>query len=551
MAVYVVCIDSASWGIIDKIRMTEDLPNMSYFMENSAVSDIISTIHPATPQAMSSFLTGKTPGRHGVYSFSQRKRETYLFTPTSSTSIMSETLPEILSRKGVYGGYFFLPLLYPIRDFSGIAISGLGTPGFHSDWCRPASLKKRITEKYPHRFILETDTVNKTRENYIDHVVENIRVQSRIVRDLDAEHKFEVLTHVIGQTDRVQHFFWKEMDRNDPRHDPGVSDKIKNAIRDVYKEVDAALGYYRQKALGGHTVIIFSDHGVCPYYKDVYLNNFLKSIGLLSYLPGRGLKGSFEDKAKRYKRILPKRLKAAIKKIAPGGMADSIRSAGLNPGLSSIDFEKTQAFAEGYYGNIYINEKGRYPQGVVAPDNVGEVKDSIREALEGLADPETGKKAVVRIYDGRSLYPGPEAAQAPDLMIETDSYFHVKPNSNLKDGAIFGTGERWGEVSFPHTAEHAREGIFMLCAPAARPGRRGAPVRLEDIAPTMLYLLDREIPSDMTGRVRMELLNASDTLNRRVRYEPSCKKDLDDRTAISSEDEREIAENLKSLGYID
>ena len=53
------------------------LPNLARLFKTGASSRLQSTIPPITPCAWSSFMTGKNPGKHGIFDFTRPLPGTY------------------------------------------------------------------------------------------------------------------------------------------------------------------------------------------------------------------------------------------------------------------------------------------------------------------------------------------------------------------------------------------------------------------------------------------------------------------------------------------
>src|SRR5204862_1780054 len=80
-----------------------------------------------------------------------------------------------------------------------------------------------------------------------------------------------------------------------------------------------------------------------------------------------------------------------------------------------IDWSRTRAYAQGNFGQIFLNRRGRQPQGCVAPEDVGPLLEDLKARLRELRHPETGAALVERVYERDELYAGPHAHLAPDL----------------------------------------------------------------------------------------------------------------------------------------
>ena len=69
LSILIVGLDGATFDLM--LPWIEDgyLPNLSQLLAGGARSPLESTIPPITPCAWSSFITGKNPGKHGLFDF--------------------------------------------------------------------------------------------------------------------------------------------------------------------------------------------------------------------------------------------------------------------------------------------------------------------------------------------------------------------------------------------------------------------------------------------------------------------------------------------------
>ena len=75
MKVLVLGLDGASPTLIDE--WIDDLPAFRTCKEQGILGRTIPPIPAQTPVAWTSFMTGKNPGNHGIFSFAMRRRATY------------------------------------------------------------------------------------------------------------------------------------------------------------------------------------------------------------------------------------------------------------------------------------------------------------------------------------------------------------------------------------------------------------------------------------------------------------------------------------------
>jgi predicted AlkP superfamily phosphohydrolase/phosphomutase len=90
---------------------------------------------------------------------------------------------------------------------------------------------------------------------------------------------------------------------------------------------------------------------------------------------------------------------------------------------------------------IYINLKGKYPYGHVAPNDYERVRNEIKQGIEGLTY-ETGEAIVKKVYHKEDLYHGPLTNLAPDLVVLSRHGFDLKGRVN--SGKVFGRTDLQG-----------------------------------------------------------------------------------------------------------
>ena len=64
-----------------------------------------------------------------------------------------------------------------------------------------------------------------------------------------------------------------------------------------------------------------------------------------------------------------------------------------------IDWSKTVAYAQGNFGQIFLNIKGRQPQGCVDPADAPALIAKIKEKLFSIINPDTSEPLVEKVYE--------------------------------------------------------------------------------------------------------------------------------------------------------
>ena len=106
--IVVIGLDGATFDIIEPLTKRGKLPNLARIMENGVYGELTSTIHPITPQAWTTFLTGKNAGKHGIFDFTTRKKDSYDIEFVNDGLRKSESIFSILSKIDVLIRYYYI-----------------------------------------------------------------------------------------------------------------------------------------------------------------------------------------------------------------------------------------------------------------------------------------------------------------------------------------------------------------------------------------------------------------------------------------------------------
>jgi predicted AlkP superfamily phosphohydrolase/phosphomutase len=263
---------------------------------------------------------------------------------------------------------------------------------------------------------------------------------------------------VFDGTDRMQHMFWRHLDKNHPAKPTESSDASRTAIEDLYERMDALVGRaVKQCNRDDSLLMIVSDHGFTSFRRCVDLNRWLEENGYL--------------------------------------VVDDARRGEEH--LAGVDWSKTRAFAVGLSG-IYLNLAGKFEHGTVEPgEEADRLRDEIQERLSDLLDPSDDTPAIKRVYQTAKAYQGPYKGDAPDLIAGFASGYRVSWETAI--------GRTAREVFYDNTKAWSGDHcVDLSVVPGVLFCNRKIDeehVRLLDIAPTVLDLFGVPAPEYMDGRV--------------------------------------------------
>jgi predicted AlkP superfamily phosphohydrolase/phosphomutase len=551
--VLVIGLDSAPWGLISRWGREGKLPTIGGLIAEGAAGILRSTFPPLSPAAWSSFATGMQPGKHGVYDHMYRQAGTYEYTPTNARVRGGKTLWRIVSEQGGTVGVINVPETYPPEPVNGFLIAGMDTPGDDADFCYPPELFQELKEAiggYKVFSPISREDLEQTRKGL--HETARMRIQAG--RYLWQRYQPQLMILVLMETDTIQHRFWKFMDPHHPQHDPAQTKRYGDAIFELYRDIDRQLVDFLAQVDEDTTVILMSDHGAGPLHRQIHTNNWLVQQGWLQF------KGSLPSQLRQAlfrlgitpENVLP--VAAAMHmgftdRVARMGLSGQVESKGLMRlflSLRDVDWERTRAYALGsHIGGIYLNVKGREPQGIVEPGKEYEtLRQDIAQKLNEWVDEATGERLVSQVRMREKVYSGPYLERAPDILFDCYDGRYLP---------IVARGFPKNTITAPpqlDSGSHRRDGLVVLKGQPFRQGVSLPAYRIEDLAPTILHLLGYGVPSDVDGQVMIEAYTQEYLSAHPIRQAEGSWIPAGDASEYTVTEEAAVAERLKDLGYL-
>lgn len=557
-SVLVVGLDGATFDLMLPWIDEGVLPHLGRLLREGAHGPLESTIPPITPCAWSSFMTGKNPGKHGLFDFIEPDG-TGGFNFTNASFRDGETLWGRLSRFGRRVGVVNVPMTYPPEPVDGFMISGLDTPHERSPYMYPpevrqelkdAGIRYRIDQQH-----LGNMRTNARRRRQLADIFEAETARTNAFRRLSANNRCDFRMIVYGATDQVQHHFWHFMDETHDKFDAAGAKEFRHAIRDTYRHVDQQLGQILADCDANTIVIVMSDHGFGPTSNvRLRINQILSDAGMLKF--------ATDTPTARWKQTVGRWLDNVLRSTLSADMKRNI--AGLLPRLrtwfenldeAKINWDATSAYVNEAYRSspaVWINRSGARDG-----DDFEDISDRAESILLSLVDPATGGSVVSQCVRPRDIYHGPHTSEAPDILPSwwTDGFLLDQSRPGAAAGVERSTSPLEGGVEF--AASHRLDGVLMMSGGPIVAGTALGGVNIVDVAPTVLYLMGESVPDDMDGRVLLEALDDDFVLTHPVHYEavdaPSGDQESPDDSArmTFTDDESElIAQRLQALGYI-
>ena len=164
----------------------------------------------------------------------------------------------------------------------------------------------------------------------------------------------------------------------------------------------------------------------------------------------------------------------------------------------SIDWSRTKAWGDGgYYGRLFLNVKGREPEGIIDPDDYESVRTELIQKIEAIEGPDGGNLGSAA-HRPEDLYREVKGV-APDLIV----YFGDlgwRSVGSVGHGSIHTFENDTGSDE----ANHDWNGMFILNKYGCRignlePGLKEG-LRIYDIAPTVLDFFGMKFRDEIIGK---------------------------------------------------
>lgn len=422
----VVGLDGVPHSMIMRFMEGGVMPNLAEIARRGRVTSMTVTLPEISSVSWSSFMTGRNPGEHGIFGFTDLHEGSYKQCFPSFRDLQTDTMWDRIGKAGMRSVVINQPATYPARPIHGALVSGFVAVQLERS-VFPAKYL-RIARDIDYQIDVDAAEVRDNPPLLFRALGELLDSRRRMFDALWDEEKWNLMEVIVTGTDRLHHFMWDAYeDESHPHH---------RDFLDYYRKVDDFIGHVYGKFSGtewSNNFFLLSDHGFCGTKKEVYANTVLAEMGYLKFNSDGAT--SLED------------------------ISEDSSAFVLDP------------------ARIYINRVGRFPRGSVGDDEVEGLKEELTTVFESLSD---GDQAIVRrVFDGNDVYAGPQANKGPDLLLVPHNGYDFKGRVGAPD--VFGERRLQGM----HTWDDA---FFVTLRSDLMPERQE--FNLLDIPPQILKSLD-------------------------------------------------------------
>ena len=438
----VVCLglDGIPCSLLRRFIADGVMPNLGRLVAQGDLAEMTTVYPPLSSVSWTTFFTGVNPGKHRIFGFFEAQVDEYGIWFQDLDDVKTPALWDFAQQHGKRTISVNLPGTYPAPPFNGVMVSGFIAQDFDKS-VYPKMLKPML-EKIGYMLDVPCETAVEQPREFWEGVHRSLNARAHTIAALLQHEPFDLFIGVLTETDRVQHFFFDALE--EPHHPQHA------AVMEFYRRVDVIVGKWIELLRPDDELVILSDHGFCRIEQEIYLNHWLKEHGYL------------------------------VMKTEEVGVP-----------LAQIDPQRTRAFALDP-GRIFINVRGRQPDGCVDPQDaprlVAEIAAGLRELRIRVPWSAQPFAPITHIFPRAEIYDGPWAHLAADLVLHSADGFDMKGKFNHPARASL--GKLTGMHTFGDAMLYVRGRKWNTPAP-----------RMLDVAPTLLALLGLPVPATMEGRV--------------------------------------------------
>ncbi|MEF8874940.1 MAG: alkaline phosphatase family protein, partial [Candidatus Thermoplasmatota archaeon] len=304
----IIGIDGVPYDLIKELANKGEMPNFADLIEQGYFSKMHAAIPEVSNVNWSSIVTGKNPGEHGVFGFTELIQGTYTVSFPDRRALKTE--PFWAENKDKRYMILNVPAMYPAEEINGVYVSGFVSPDFEKAIYPDSALE--YLKDIDYKVDVDSEKAHKSYRLFLHNLFDTLEKRKKAAEHF-WEEKWDVFTLVFTGSDRLEHFLINAYyDEDHEYHDRFI---------EYFRQVDEIIGDITEKMDQNDRLIMMSDHGMEKIKKNVNVNAVLENHDLLTL---------GDEPEERYKNI-----------------EEGTKAFALDP------------------GRIYLNRKDRYPKGEV------------------------------------------------------------------------------------------------------------------------------------------------------------------------------------------
>ncbi len=387
--VLVIGLDGVPYSLLLELAQKGIMPTTSKLIDSGYIQRMKASLPEISAVSWTNFMTGTNPGTHGIFGFTDFKKNSYDLCFPNFLDLKKETFWDKLGDQRKKCIIINQPSTYPARKINGILISGFVAIEL-SKAVYPPSFQAPL-ERVGYEIDIDTQKSAENAEFLWKDLAKTLSARLNAF-NLFWKEDWDYFEFVITGTDRLHHFQWDAYEDESHVYHQNFLDYYSQ----IDRVIDEIVTSFRKLTDNDKGLYLLSDHGFAKIEQEVYLNAWLEEQGYLKF-----------------------------NNPSPESLAD------ISPSSRAFVMEPNR---------IYLNLKEKFPEGCIEQSEKKALKEEISKKLDQLEY--KGKKVVRCVFDAEEIYSGPYLADGPDLIVLSECGFDMK--GSVKKKEIFGRSKLQG-----------------------------------------------------------------------------------------------------------
>lgn len=365
----------------------------------------------------------------------------------------------------------------------------------------PPEVLDDIRRRFGDHPVDNCDTHGETVAGYRDllrRLKAGAKAKSAMMLDIMKRESWDLFAGVFGETHCVGHQFWHFLDPSHPAHDATAPVELRDAIAEVYGEIDKGIGNLIAAAGPNCWIFVIASHGMGVYIGGPQLlPEVLCRLGLTTGRDGKLTRG-----LRTWQRATSLGGSTVRNMVRHMVGPRVIRKGQQFAGSLHLPLESGETTAVAVPNNrcgaIRFNVRGREPYGKVGAGNqlISEMV-KLKQSLLALRHPELGEPIVERVVTAAEAFGSDHHPDVPDLMIVFRDDLGVLESCDSDEVGLIEVPLYHPKL--PRTGDHTTVSRLWVEGPCLAPANNSVRANVLDIGPTILSLLG--VPADdLDGR---------------------------------------------------
>ncbi|NLV08387.1 nucleotide pyrophosphatase [Halomicrobium mukohataei] len=512
----VIGLDGSNWPLICPWIDKGYLPNFAKLRNQGAYGISRSYLPPVTCPNWKCYASGKNPGKLGVYWWERIDTIGQSIHLPDATDFTSPEIWDYLNDAGKSAGVINLPMTYPPREIDDFMIAG-GPRSRERNYTKPEELQSEVEDRFGYR--VHPQSVLKSNENAeeeVEMIHDLLQSRLRTAYTLCEERDIDFLHVTLFHLNVLQHYFWNG-----------------DETRRAYEIIDEELGRFIEE---DYNLVLMSDHGCTEIDTVFYINHWLAKQGYLS--TETTLASRLHDIGVTQERIASLidtvGLEKYIRPLVPRQVIERFPSdEGVvrEEKLNMVDWDETKAIGSGQ-GLIYVVADSASKRSTII--------ESLKSDLQSVTGVD-GRSVVQSIHDPEEIYNGEHVDRAPDLVFDQRPGVHTSEAMGVGEVVSSPTGWR---------GENVPDGMVLFHGDDIQ-SQEIDPIRISDIAPTVLHWMGLDIPTDIDGTAQTDIFTSESPPAQRNISKRQPLPPLGDAETTRQELDDNVENRLEDIGYLE